>query len=207
MQKEQQIEKWKKRPMSWSQLALWDWSKEDWYNKYILGIPQSSSPELEFGKKIGKRLETDPSYLPQISRHNKMEHPFNVNFSGILLTGFADSFCTITNKKLAEFKTGVKKWDKKRVDGHHQLTMYALMHYITTKVKPEDVEIQLVWMPTQRKESGNFEVEISFVEPIEDNIKIFKTKRTMVDIVKFGMHIKEVYNKMQAYAEKYESTL
>jgi len=199
----EQLEKWKNRPISWSQLSLWEWSKEEWYDKYILNKQTIVTPELEFGSRIGKKLETDPTYLPIIPRHNKMEHEFKVNIGGIELIGYADSFCTITNKKLLEFKTGVKAWDKKRVDSHGQLDMYLLMNYITNKIKPEDVEVMLVWMPTQRKESGTFEVEISFIEPIEENIKFFKTKRTMVDILKFAAYVKKTYKAMQAYAKKY----
>lgn len=197
------LDKFNSRPLSWSSMSSWEWDPKEWALKYLEGKETSPNAEMIFGSKIGKKLETDPSFLPMIPRHSKMEHAFNVSLSGILLVGYADSFCTKTNKKLSEFKTGVKTWDKKRVDEHGQLTMYCLMNYITNKIKPEDVEIQLAWMPTKREETGNFEVTISFIEPIEENIKIFKTKRTMVDILKFAAYIKEIHKQMQSYALAY----
>ena len=62
-------------------------------------------------------------------------------------------------------------------------------------------------MPTVRKESGNFEVVIDFVDDIENNIKHFKTKRTMVDILKFAGYIKKTHKAMQAYAKKYKGSV
>jgi len=184
----------KNRPLSWSAISSFEYDPSQWYESYILG-KRSSSREMEFGSMIGKKLETDPTFLPMIERHSKMEHPFNVVFNKIPLVGYADTFCDKTNKKLGEFKTGKKAWNQKRVDEHGQLTMYCLMHYITHKVKPEDVDITLVWMPTQ--DNGDF--SISFVEPIEKNIKIFKTKRTMMQILAFGSRINKVIKEMEDY--------
>jgi len=197
---QQKLDKFHARPFSWSQFSSFRYDKKKWYDSYILDIKQSSV-ELTFGSWAGKRLETDPDFIPQVPRHNKMEMPFKVVFGDMTIVGYADSFCTITNRKLLEYKTGVKKWDKKRVDEHGQLTMYALMNYITNKIAPEDMEIQLVWLPTKKKVTGDFHEAIDFIEPIEKNLKIFKTKRTMTDIVKFGAEIKEVYREMEEYLQ------
>lgn len=189
----------KTRPLSWSALSSFEYDAEQWFKRYILGEQEPPSKEMEFGSKIGKRIETDPTYLPCVPRLSKMEHGFNVVFNGIPLVGYADTFCTDTNKKLGEFKTGKKAWNQKRVDGHGQLDMYLLMHYITHKIKPEEVEIFLVWLPTQ--ENGDF--SISFVEPIEKNVKIFKTKRTMKDILAFGARINKTVQAMQDYVDNH----
>lgn len=199
------LQKLRARPISWSNLSSWEWDKKEWAKNYLEGIKNPTNAEMEFGSAIGKRLEIDPKFLPMVPRHNKMEHPFNVSLAGIKLTGFADSFCDITNKKLIENKTGVKEWNKKRVDDHGQLTMYCLMNYITNKVKPEDVEIQLVWLPTKKTETGDFNVKICFVDDIENNIQIFKTKRTMADILKFASYIQKTFKKMQKFALAYKS--
>jgi len=189
----------KKRPLSWSAYSSFHYNPEQWFQNYVIGNKEPPSPEMIFGSKVGKRLETDPTFLPMIPRHKKMEHPFNVVFSGIPLVGYADSFCTVTDRKLGEFKTGKKAWDQKRVDEHGQLTMYCLMHYITTKVPPEEVEITLAWMPTM--ENGSF--EICFVEPIEQNIKLFKTKRTTKQVLEFGVSIKNTVLLMQQYCDNH----
>lgn len=200
MTKQEQIQKFKERPLSWSSISSFSYNKEEWYDNYINGNKQPANREMLFGSKIGKLLETDPSFLPQIPRHSKMEHCFKVKFGDIPMTGFADSFCDQTHTKLVEYKTGKKAWDKKRVDSHQQLDMYLLMNYITFRVKPEDVEVQLVWMPTQE----NNDFSISFVDDIESKIKIFKTKRTMTDILNFGMSINKTYKDMIKYIEDHE---
>lgn len=211
---------WKKRPVSWSMISSFEYDPEQWYQKYVVhgpctkefcfiykitppsGCPVvSSSKEMEFGKVIGKKLETNPKFLPMIERHNKMEHPFeNIKFGKLILVGYADTFCDITFKKLDEFKTGKRAWDQKRVDEHGQLTMYCLMNYLNNKIRPEDVVIKLIWMPTQ--DNGDF--SISFVEPIEKNIKIFYTKRTMMHILQFGKRINSVFKQMQIYAASHD---
>ncbi len=204
MTKKQLIKKWKERDLSWSQISSFEYDPERWYQKYILGIEEPKTAELIFGSEVGKKLETDPTFLPQIERHNKMEHPFSCFFMDIKLIGYADSFCTMTKKKLNEFKTGVKPWDQKRVDQHGQLTYYCFMHYLMTRIKPEDMEITLWWMPTKRTETGDFKVKIEFVEPIENNIKMFRTKRTMNDILAFGARVKKVLIEMETYAKDHE---
>lgn len=191
-------ERFKIRPLSWSQLSCWEYSQDQWYKRYVLNEKQPESAEMLFGKEVGKKLETDPTFLPMIERHSKMEHPFRVKFlDDIYLIGYADTFCDKTFKKLSEFKTGKKEWNQERVDKHGQIDMYLLMNYLTTKTRPEDVEVMLVWMPTQ--EFGNF--KISFVEPIEHNIQMFKTKRTMTDILKFGKRITDTVKAMESYAQ------
>ena len=201
---EEKLEKFHKRPLSWSSYSSFLYDKEEWYRKYILDEREPPSKEMIFGSRVGKRLEKDPTFLPQIIRYDKMEHPFSVIFAGIPLIGYADTFCTVTNKKLGEFKTSRVGWDQKKVDGHHQLTMYLLMHYITTKVKPEDVEITLWEIPTVKTEDGEFNVKIDFLEPLEENIKFYKTKRTMTDILSFGAEIKKVYKQMEEFIKEKE---
>ena len=186
------------RPLSHSFLSSYEYDPNQWYKKYILGEKEPPSKEMEFGSKVGKRIENDSTYLPMIKRLSKMEHAFNVMFDDIKMVGYADSFDDVSFKALKEFKTGKKAWTQKRVDKHKQIDMYLLMNYITNKIKPEDVDVTLVWMPTQ--DNGDF--SISFVEPIEDNIKFFETKRTMTDILNFGVHIKKVVKEMQSYVDK-----
>jgi len=192
------------RPLSWSAISSFEYDPKQWHDKYVLGKKQKESAEMLFGKKVGERLASDPKYLPFVPRLKKFEHEFKVSFDGIPLIGFADSFCTLTSKKLYEYKTGVKAWDQKRVDMHGQIDMYLLMHFIKEKIRPEEVACKLVWLPTKREEGGDFKVHISFIEPIEETFKIFKTKRTMSDILRFGERIKSTYKAMQEYVENHK---
>lgn len=187
------------RALSWSSISSFEYNPEEWYSRYVLKERGKSSPEMEFGKWFGECLAKDPDFLPQIPRLSKFEHAFTVVFDGIPLIGYADSFDHIGKKSLKEYKTGVKKWDQRRVDSHGQIDMYLLMHYITEKITPEEVECELVWIPTKRVETGDFEVKISLVDPVMP--RIFKTKRTMSDLLKFGSRIKKVYKEMIEYCE------
>jgi hypothetical protein len=74
------------------------------------------------------------------------------------------------------------------------------MNYLTHKVKPEEVEVTLVWMPTEFNE----DFSIKFIEPIEETIRIFKTKRTMTDILKFAARVKRVYNEMVEFSTNHK---
>lgn len=194
------LKRWKERDLSWSQISSFEYDPDQWYRRYFEREEQFETAEMAFGKVIGERMANDPTFLPFIKRLDISEHPFRVVFDKIRMVGYADFFCSKTGKKIQELKTGVKAWDQKRADEHGQIDMYLLMHFITTKTKPEDVEIELIWLPTERAENGDFQIDIKFVEPIEENYKIFKTKRTMADILNFGSRIRRVYKEMEAYA-------
>ena len=189
----------KKRPLSWSAISSFEYDPEQWYKRYILGEKTPENAEMKFGKFIGEKIATDPTFMPFVPRLGKHEHELRVMFGKIALIGFMDDFCAVSRKKMYELKTGVKEWDQKRVDEHGQITLYNLLHYITEKVKPEDMENTLIWLPTKRTENGNFEVKIEFVEPIEKTMKIFKTKRTMADILQFGARINRIVGEMNKY--------
>lgn len=194
----ERMKKWKDRPFSWSQISSFEYDPEQWYKRYFLNEEQYESEEMKFGKMIGERLASDPKFLPAVPRLSKFEHGFKVMFGAICLVGYGDSFCGITLRKLKEYKTGVKAWTQKRADEHGQIDMYLLMHYITTKIRPEEMDCELVWLPTERKEGGDFKVTIRLIEPVVP--QIFKTKRTMSQILAFGSRINRVHKEMEKYA-------
>ncbi len=196
---ENRLIKWKARDLSWSQISSFEYDPEQWYRNYWMGVRDKPSAEMLFGSKIGKKLEKDPEFLPMIPRSTTMEYKFQAEFNDLILVGYADSFCDDA-LTLREYKTGVKAWDQKRVDTHGQITMYCFMHYLTHKIKPEEITCTLHWMPTKKIEHGDFTVEISFVDDIENNIMHFETKRTMREILEFGTRIKKTVKLMESYA-------
>ncbi len=192
----------KSRPLSWSSISSFEYNPEQWYKKYVLGETLPITPELIFGKIFADSCEARTPLAP-ITMLSQMEHPFAVVFGKIPLVGYADTFCKETLKNTGEFKTGVKKWDQKRVDDHGQITMYALMNYITNKVKPDECEFFLEWIPTKKVdiENGDFKgydyrVEFASNPP---EVHHFKTKRTMQDLLNFGTYINKVYKEMENY--------
>lgn len=204
----------KERPLSWSAISSFEYESarslppEQWYRKYVLGIKDRETPEMRFGKVFAESCERRKPLAP-VTLLNKMEHEFQcfVSYSDgvkIPLIGFADSFCDITFRKLREYKTGATKWTQKRADDHGQFDMYLLMNYILNKVKPEEVHCVLEWVQTQKKEkhNGDFngdDYEISFVEPVLP--LQFATERTMVDLIKFRLRVRKVYQEMEEYCK------
>jgi len=184
------------RPLSWSAISSFEWDKEQWYQSYIMRAPFIASPEMEFGKKFADSCEVGKPMAP-VTMLSKMEQKFNVVFNGIPLVGYADTFDDVTKRETGEYKTGVKKWDQKRVDGHGQITMYALMNFITNGAKPDECKFFLEWIPTTRTANGDFSVTIALKQPVK--VHKFYTKKTMADILLFGVLINKVVLEMQKY--------
>ncbi len=183
------------RPLSWSAISSFEYNPEQWYQRYILGKQEPPSKAMLFGSMIGKKLEKDPAFLPEIVRHSKMEHPFKGIFSGYPMTGFADTFCDVSFKKLGEYKTG-KSWDQKKVDSHGQIDMYLLMNYMMNGVRPEEVEVTLWWLATRE----GADLSVDFVKDMKP--VAFRTKRTMVQVLAFGARIERTVKAMQKYCDK-----
>lgn len=196
-----------KRPLSWSAISSFDYDPEQWYQNYIMKNRQPLSPELIFGNKFAISAEKRKPLRP-VTLLSQMEKGFKVVFGKIHLTGFADTYCRISKRKIGEYKTGVKKWDQKRVDEHGQITLYCLMNYIAHKMKPEDLKLFLEWIPTIKipQENGDysrFDYRIDF-DPAYDKAVHFDTKRTMKDMLAFGQYINETVLKMQKYVRDHE---
>lgn len=190
----QQIEIWRNRPYSWSQHSAWEYDKFAWYDRYILGNSTPSTPALEFGKKFADSVEWGTPMAPVII-YPIVEHGLKAKLDDLELVGYLDSWDP-ENKKLAEYKTGVKKWDQKRVDNHHQLTFYALLHYLVDGIKPEDIEMVLQWLPTCVRADYSY----GFVDPAE--IHTFTTTRTMRDVLQLATEIKATRKAMEKYVEQ-----
>ena len=188
----------KKRPLSYSCLSSFDYNPEVWYDTYILGNKQVSK-EMTFGTMIAQKKQDDPTFLPQIPRCPLLQYKMEATFNGIPMIGKPDAI-DLDNFILRDYKTGKKDWDKKRADETDQLTMYLMLVYIIHKIPPEKFTCWIDWMQTMEDENFN----LSFVEPIEENIKHFKTKRTMADILHFGKYINDTVKKMQEFINKKE---
>ncbi len=188
----------KKRPLSWSAISSFEYDPEQWHRKYVLGQPDPETKEMRFGKEVGERIASDPSFLPALSRRSIFEYEMRCMFGKIPLIGFADSYEPHTD--LDEYKTGKKAWDQKLADTHGQFDMYLLELFLIDKVKPEDVRLRLHWMPTI--ETGDF--RIMFRNPHEPEIFTFETQRTMKDVLRFGQRITKTYKAMEEYAKNHD---
>ncbi len=194
----ERIERWRNRPYSWSQhCSFRDYSKEEWYDKYILGKSTPVNKRMHFGSLVGKRIENDPNYIPQLPR-GVMEYGINVKMGKIELTGFMDSYIPET-REIHEFKTsGPDGWDQKKVDGHDQLTFYCLLLLLKEAIAPEDVTIKLHHLHTI--EGQDF--SIAFARPF--TLTTYTTKRTTEQVLKFGAEIIKTRKEMERYVKEHE---
>lgn len=187
--------------ISWSSLASWEYcsqrnDRRTWYKQYVLGERAEPNATMIAGIKIGQKLCSDPKFLPEVPRPSIYEHTLKVMFGKIQLTGHMDGF-SFSNLELLEYKTSTNKnrWNLKKVKDHGQLTFYCLLLWLHDEIKPEDISIKLVHILTEETKKG---VELSK----KKEIKIFETKRTMVDLVKFMSYLEKTYKEMVDYVNK-----
>jgi len=91
-----------------------------------------------------------------------------------------------------EVKTGSVKWTQRRADEHGQITFYAtIIREITNRI-PDDIE--LIWAETQMDHNYN--------PHLTGKIVVFKTKRTLADIVKMKARIKKAWFQISQMMEE-----
>jgi hypothetical protein len=146
---------------------------------------------MEFGKKIGEQLASDPEFMPEVPRLPLYEYKLEAKLGNIPLIGFIDAF-DLKNKKLLEFKTG-KLWDKKKAEEHGQISLYAAMLWAMHKIHPGELDIKLVWMATEQ--GGDFETRfVDGMKPV-----IFPIKKTMLDVLNMLARVKRVRAEMEDF--------
>lgn len=199
MTKEDQLAQWKKRPYSWSQHSSFrDYDKEEWYQSYIKGNKKPGNKRMDFGSAVGKRIETDPKYIPQLPREGILEYPVEVMMGDTALVGYMDAYCS-DKKIINEFKTSNSTgWNQQKVDQHGQLHFYALLLMLKEEAKPEELTIRLHHLVTE--ESGDF--SIRFASPFTINTYI--TKRTTRDCLLLGAEIIKQRKLMKEYILNHE---
>ena len=183
--------------LSWSSLnAFESYDKNKWYQQYVLGIRSASNANMDAGREIGERLATDPTYLPEVKRYDVMEQELRGQLGKINLVGHIDTFDTKT-KSFGEYKTSVSKtrWTQKTSEDHGQLLFYFLLIYLNFQVKPEDIKCHLFYIPV--RETGHFAVELS-----GKKVQCFEIKKTLKDVLVFGVRIKKTYAEMLAFVEE-----
>lgn len=201
------------RAMSWSMVSSYKFNKEQWWFKYVYhgkctkefcNVKQAvyafcplvkTSPEMEFGKEVGGKLEKDPTYMPEVLREGVMEYKLEARWKGIKLIGYADS---LHDREfiLNEFKTGRNAWTQKKVNDHGQLTMYALIFYIIQTQSPDWI-MRLWWLKTKLDDEGN----VRFVENMEP--QVFYTTRTFTQCLEFADYLVKLHAEMTLYAENH----
>lgn len=181
------------RPLSWSAISTFQYDKEQFYDKYRLGNKSPDTKESLFGKMIGEKLASDPTFLPQVPRRSIFEHVLRAEVAGLPIIGVLDSYEPVVG--FDEYKTGKKIWDQKRVDEHGQITFYFLLLYLTEQLTPDELEVALHWLPTM--DQGDFTIGLIN----EKDVRSFPTTRTMKQLLEFGTFIHQMHQKMMDYVQ------
>jgi len=201
--------------ISWSQLSLFERNPIKYASIYLYG-DKRTNPRMELGKAVAEMLEKDEEntdknlefyrvFLPQ---YPHKEFDVKAMLGDILLFGKLDGFddrcsacgqnwldmveqngtCKICKGKsstIFEIKTGAK-WNQKMADETGQLSFYALLIYLAYGIKPENIKIKLYWMPTIIDEIEGLK--------LTGDLKVFETKRTMIDLVDMMGRIRRAWN-------------
>jgi len=181
--------------LSWSSMnAFMEYDKEQWYESYVLGIRKPPNSAMKIGIDVGERIVSDPTFLPTIERPEIFEKNLSGIVGGVKITGHLDGYTP--GAGIDEYKTSVSKdrWTQKKVDEWGQLTFYCLLVYIHFRIPPEKLRLRLYSIPIV--EHGDFSYTVG-------TPKMFKTKRTTLDIVKFGALIKEIHQQMLEYVDNH----
>ena len=187
------LERFKTRALSHSQLASFEYDREDWYDNYILGIRKPPTPEMRIGTVVGDAIGTPDSPIPELQPPGVKEYPLQALWEDIPLIGYADHFCPDT-LVLHENKTSPnkKRWTQGKADKHDQLTMYAFMLQLSQDIDPESVTMYLNFIP----------VCLTGVSlNVCGGYRQFETKRTQEDIERYKVYIMDTVEKMAEYAE------
>lgn len=177
----------KNRPFSWSQISSFEYDPEQWRKRYVLREPQTESGAMSFGKEIGEKYSYEPGFVT--------EYKLEARLDKINLIGYIDAF-DLENKKLIELKTG-KKWDKKKAQSHGQIDLYCAMIYAMHKIRPEELDIKLIWLATEQDQDFSTKF-IADMKPV-----IFPLKKTMLDVITILARVKRVVKEMDKYVKSY----
>lgn len=190
------FDRFKDRPLSYSQVSTWEYSKEEWYERYILNIPFEGNAATRFGNLIGDSIGTEKSLVPTLENPGIKEYELRASIGPICMIGLCDSYCPKT-KTLHENKTtaNTKKWNKQSVDNHKQLDMYALLLMLQDKTHPKDVKMFLNYIPVLKKGLGEFKL------PEPATYIQFPTKRTALQVANYANYIKQTVVEMEQWVK------
>jgi len=189
--------------LSFSQMTLVERSPQKYIEQYIYGEKQRTNRNMAYGSMLAEGLENDKAsgdpildlMMAKIPKFELMDKAFQVELK------LKDKIIPLlakpdTAKKdysaFKEYKTSLRKWTSKMADESGQITFYATCMWLKTKKIPSDIElvdVQVEYLP-----DGS-------LQPTGEMF-IFKTKRTMVDIIKMIARIKRAWIKINELCEK-----
>lgn len=189
--------------LSFSQMTLFEMSPEKYADRYLYNKPQRTTRNMAYGSLMAEGLENEEAtgdplldiMMAKIPKFELMDKPLEVKLP------FEKGHITLLAKPdtskadytaFKEYKTSVRKWTQKMADDSGQITFYATAMWLHTKKIPEDIE--LVNVPVEYLEDGS-------LQPTGELV-IFKTQRSMVDIIKMITRMKKAWIGINKLCEK-----
>lgn len=188
--------------LSWSQLTLWERSPKTYEARYFRG-EKFTSRAMAFGKTMADALENEDEtgdavldlVISKLPKLELMDKEFSAEIPGndfVVPIVFRPDTAKKDLSAFKEYKTGVDKWDKKKVRENGQITFYAMGAWLLKKKIPTDLE--LVHALTRMDEAGRPEAT--------GDVFRHPTERTMQDIL---LMIKRCRKAWQEIGEAYTS--
>jgi hypothetical protein len=149
--------------LSWSQLSCWLQNPARYHREYFEGGKKLDSKYLTLGKNIATLIENGQhkDLLPDLECYDSPEYEIKCLVRGVPILSYLDSYNKVATIEVPanvflEFKTGIVKWDKTRVQKHDQLVFYATALKWSMGSIPEYCD--LIWIETKErpKESQDF---------------------------------------------------
>jgi hypothetical protein len=209
------LDRFNKRPLSYSQLSSWEYNKDEWYDNYILNKRTVPNASMIAGNVIGDLIGTTKSPIKELVDIGVKEYPLTARLGDIKMIGFIDGYNPDT-KVLHENKTSATKyrWNQRKADEHGQLTMYCLMLFLAHNIPPEDITMYLNYIPvikTQkpRPEFAGLPLYLCDENTCEDHIalpnpptfKQYKTSRNTKQVRDYIDYIHTTVADMDAFIE------
>jgi hypothetical protein len=149
--------------LSYSQLSLFKRSKQEYFDRYIVGEKFEGNAYTDFGSKVGQGLENndfsnftnkESNILKKVRRLDEFERSVFLKYEGFYVLGFIDSNSS-DYKEIIDYKTGGKNKEKEYIkDDYNQLQLYALSLRQQTGITPEIASIEFI-----RREGNAFRGE------------------------------------------------
>lgn len=207
--------------ISFSQMAKFEMDPKGFVEEYIYNVKTRLSKNMLYGVQLADGLENEEatgdalldimmSRIPKFELRDKIvesengitvwyEHdkkhytiPFLENGDEKIPILAKPDTAKKDYSAFKEYKSSVRRWTQKKADQSGQITFYATAMWLVTGAIPEDIE--LVNVETAYTENNEMTVT--------GNMVAYKTKRTMVDVIKMTKRIKNAWAGIKKLCEQ-----
>jgi len=189
--------------ISFSQMTLFEMSPQKYVDKYIYEKKQRITRNMAYGSLMADGLENDESTgdplldmmmakIPKFEIRDKTFEVYLKDKKKIITLLCKPDTMQADMTAFKEYKTSTRPWTQKMADESGQITFYATGMWLKTGKIPRDIE--LIDVVVEYNEDGS-------LTPTGE-IKTFKTKRTMIDIIKMTGRIKRAWAGINKLCEK-----